>query len=107
MLLAPNGADALLLWSAHRDTIDVVLTDVVMPVMGGRELAERLNSAGATTPVLFMSGYTDAERGGNLPTGTAMLHKPFSAAALQERLASLLDATNRRARQPAPRSGRL
>jgi PAS domain S-box-containing protein len=91
VLVAANGADALLLWSKHRDTIDVVLTDVVMPVMGGRELAERLTAAGACTPILFMSGYTDAERGGAITPGAPLLQKPFSAAALQQGLAAMLD----------------
>jgi two-component system cell cycle sensor histidine kinase/response regulator CckA len=94
VLVAANGADALLLWSKHRDTIDVVLTDVVMPVMGGRQLAERLTAAGGRTPILFMSGYTDAERGGGgaITLGAPLLQKPFSAAALQHELAVLLES---------------
>ncbi len=66
VLVAANGAEVLLRISRHRDMIDLVLTDVVMPVMGGRELVERLTAIGSRAPVLFMSGYTDSERGGNV-----------------------------------------
>jgi signal transduction histidine kinase len=87
---AANGADALFLWSLHRARIRLVLTDVVMPLMGGRELAERLHEVGAGIPVLYMSGYADGDRGGELPAGAELLGKPFSAEALGARVAHLL-----------------
>ena len=91
---AANGADALFLWSMHRARVQLVLTDAVMPLMGGRELVERLREVGADVPVLFMSGYADGERGGEVPAGSELLGKPFTAEALGARVAQLL------ARQP-------
>jgi PAS domain S-box-containing protein len=87
---AANGADALFLWSMHRARVRMVLTDAVMPLMGGRELAERLGEVGADIPVLFMSGYADGERGGEIPVGAELLGKPFSADALGARVAHML-----------------
>jgi two-component system cell cycle sensor histidine kinase/response regulator CckA len=87
---AANGADALFLWSLHRARIRLVLTDAVMPLMGGRELVERLREVGADIPVLYMSGYADGERGGELPASAELLGKPFSAADLGARVAHLL-----------------
>jgi CheY-like chemotaxis protein len=87
---AANGADALFLWSSHRARIRLVLTDAVMPLMGGRELVERLREVGADIPVLYMSGYADGERGGELPASAELLAKPFSAADLGARVAHLL-----------------
>jgi two-component system cell cycle sensor histidine kinase/response regulator CckA len=66
---ASDGEEALELYRAHRDEIDVILTDVVMPGMSGLELAERI---GDGPPVVYMSGYADE----HLP---GMLEKPFSA----------------------------
>jgi len=71
-----------------------VLTDVVMPEMGGRELAEALSVERPDTRVLFMSGYTDDDilrRGLNAP-GVAFLHKPFTVSELTESVRRALDA---------------
>src|SRR5439155_2284266 len=59
VLEARHGVDALRLAERHRDDIHLMITDVVMPHMGGRELAERLVAARPKMRVLFMSGYTD------------------------------------------------
>jgi len=77
---AANAVDALLLCKRRGAPIDLLVTDVVMPGMSGRELAERLR---ATTPglrVLFMSGYTDdvVLLHGALDEGTGFIQKPFS-----------------------------
>ncbi len=87
---AANGADALYLWSMHRARIRLVLTDAVMPLMGGRELAERLGEVGADIPVLFMSGYADAERGGVVPPHAHFIAKPFTAEGLRDQVAALI-----------------
>jgi two-component system cell cycle sensor histidine kinase/response regulator CckA len=92
VLEARDGTDALVLWAQHRERIRLVLTDAVMPVMGGRELVERLKADGLTAPVLFMSGYADGNRGGDVPGGSALIGKPFSADALIERVAGMLAA---------------
>jgi DNA-binding NarL/FixJ family response regulator len=80
---ASNGQDALELFERHADVIDVVVTDMVMPEIGGRELAERVHERRPETPIVYMSGYTDeapaAGPGGGAPT---FLQKPFSAETL-------------------------
>ena len=88
---APNGADALYLWSLHRARVSLIVTDAVMPLMGGRELAERLREVGSDTPILFMSGYADEERGGDVPAGAELIGKPFSAEAFGQRVRELLN----------------
>jgi len=90
VLGAGHGGEALDHWAAHQDQIALVLTDAVMPVMGGLELSTRLRESGASVPVLFMSGYADGERGGEIPAGADLIGKPFSADALVQRVASLL-----------------
>jgi DNA-binding response OmpR family regulator len=59
VLTAPNGRAALIVCETHRNPIDLVITDVVMPQMGGRELVRRLEAVRPGVPVLYMSGYTD------------------------------------------------
>jgi CheY-like chemotaxis protein len=103
---ARNGADALFLWSVHGPRVRLVLTDAVMPVMGGRELVERLQEIGADVPVLFMSGYADGERGGEVPAGAPLIGKPFSAEALVARVNALLSPAGAAAPAPSdPRQG--
>ena len=95
VLEARNGAEALLLCERHQGPLDMLLTDVVMPRMSGRELAERLAPLRPELSVLFMSGYTDDAviRHGVLAAGTAFLQKPFTPAALVLRVRETLDLT--------------
>ena len=74
--------------------LDLVLTDVVMPVMGGRELCDRVRSARPGLPVVFMSGYTgtDVLRRGLRETGAPFLQKPFSPDSLTRKVREVLDA---------------
>ena len=92
VLEARHGADALLLWRQHADEIDVVVTDLVMPEMGGRALAEALRESDPDLPVLFMSGYSDDEvtRRGVTDARIAFLAKPFTANSLVEALREAL-----------------
>jgi len=78
---APNGEEALELYHQIGETIDVLVTDMVMPGMGGRELAERIRLANPMLPIVFMSGYTEeAPPTGIGPgTGARFLQKPFFA----------------------------
>ena len=81
---ARHGADAVRVWEQHADEIDIVVTDLVMPEMGGRELAERLREIRPGLPVLFMSGYADDDRTreGVSDLRVAFLAKPFTTATL-------------------------
>jgi len=90
---APGGATAVALAESYRKPIDLLLTDVVMPEMSGRELAERLQGARPGLSVLFMSGYTDdaVVRRGVLERGTAYIQKPFSPEDLSRKVREVLD----------------
>jgi len=81
---ARHGADAVRVWEQHADEIDIVVTDLVMPEMGGRALAERLREMRPGLPVLFMSGYADDDRTreGVSDVRVAFLAKPFTTATL-------------------------
>ena len=94
MLEAENGVEALRLSERHRGPIDLVLTDVVMPEMNGRELVERLAPSRPDVKVLYLSGYTDdliVHHGGALCAGAAFLQKPFTVDALFQKVRDVLD----------------
>ena len=90
---AQNGVDALNIYESNRAAIDLVLTDVVMPEMGGNELFERLRARNPDVRVLFMSGYTDRQLldNGTVPGGAGFVAKPFTVETLIRRLREVLD----------------
>jgi CheY-like chemotaxis protein len=93
VLSASASSDALALFDGHRDGIDLVITDVVMPGMTGPELVGRLRASRPALPVLFISGYTDVPipvRAGD--PNTAFLGKPFQPPALVTKVRDLLGA---------------
>ena len=92
VLEAPDGQAALELASMHRGSIDLLMTDVVMPGLNGRELAERMNQIRPGIKILYMSGYTDQAIGrrGILESEAALLQKPFTLAALTSKLREIL-----------------
>ena len=94
VLEARNGAEALDLGRRFTGPIHLLVTDVVMPKMSGRELAERLVTIHRETRVLYMSGYTDGAIGhhGVLDPHTELLQKPFTFDALAQKVRKVLDA---------------
>jgi CheY-like chemotaxis protein len=94
VLEAADGEDALLLFGQYEGTIELIITDVVMPGMSGRDLARRLEELGNDLRVLYMSGYTDDTivRHGMLDPSIPFLHKPFTPDALSRKVREVLDA---------------
>lgn len=92
VLEARHGEDALLVCEQHPGPIHLLLTDVVMPEMGGPELAERLAPFRREMKVLYMSGYTDDAivHHGVLTSGAAYLQKPFTPEALARKVWEVL-----------------
>jgi len=94
VLDAADGHDALRLFTRHAASIDLLLTDVMMPGMNGRELAERARAAKPTLKVIYISGYTDDVllTAGALSPGVSFLRKPLNLDALRSLVRELLDA---------------
>ncbi len=90
---APNGEEGLRLARAHQGHIELLISDVVMPHLGGRALAEQLTAIRPSCKVLFLSGYArDAiNRRGELEMQHAFLQKPFTPAALAHKVRAVLD----------------
>jgi CheY-like chemotaxis protein len=94
VVTASNGEEAVEVARNHNGPIDLLLTDVVMPGMNGRLLADRLLSKRPRLKVVFISGYTDSFIAGHgvLESGTHLLHKPFTEDALIRKIREVLDA---------------
>jgi len=92
VLEASNGEEALKLAEGGAAGIDLLITDVMMPQMGGHELSDRLREQHGEMKVLYVSGYTDdaAIYAGNLPPGTAFLQKPFTLGSLLDKVKEVL-----------------
>lgn len=93
VLVAANGREGMSIADAHVDEIDIVVTDVVMPELSGRQLAEYLRARDQNLKVLFMSGYTNDAvlRNGISAEQDSFLQKPFSGKDLAKRLREMLD----------------
>jgi PAS domain S-box-containing protein len=94
VLEAADGAAALQICVAHAGRIHLLLTDVIMPGMNGRELAQRFFEQRPDTKVIYMSGYTENAIGtnGTLDVGITLLQKPFTLQALRQKVREVLDA---------------
>jgi two-component system, cell cycle sensor histidine kinase and response regulator CckA len=95
VLEARHGLDALRVAERHADPIQLMITDVVMPHMSGRDLAERLVVARPHMKVLFISGYTDhAVMHRELMPGSEFLQKPFTPVAFVRKVRGVLDTVS-------------
>ncbi len=92
---AADGAVAMQIAVAHEAMIHLLLTDVVMPGMNGRELAQRIAEIRPNVKILYMSGYTENVIGHNgmLDAGIRLLQKPFNLRDLKSKVREVLDAT--------------
>ena len=92
---ARGGAEALEAALKHPDGIQIVVTDVVMPEMSGREVAREIEQHHPAVKILYMSGYMDDAimRHGIVESGVAFLQKPFTPLALAKKVREVLDAT--------------
>ncbi len=95
VLRAENGRDALRVLAEHPETtIDLLFTDVVMPEMGGKELAEKVRAEYPETRVIFCSGYTEDAvfHNGSLEPGVFFLQKPYTMSDIAQKLSEVLTA---------------
>jgi two-component system cell cycle sensor histidine kinase/response regulator CckA len=92
VLEAEHGAEALAHCATHEGAIDLVVSDIVMPTMGGREMAERLRALRPHSRLLFVSGFSgdEAMRQGIDIAGSDYLQKPFSPASLVAKIGEML-----------------
>jgi hypothetical protein len=92
VLDAPSAAEAIQICNSHKGAIDLLLTDVVMPGLSGRDLAKHLEPLRPEMKVLYMSGYTDDAivRHGVLGAGMAFLQKPFTPDVLSRKVREVL-----------------
>jgi PAS domain S-box-containing protein len=92
---AADGAVAMQIAVAHEAVIHLLLTDVIMPGMNGRELAQRISEIRPNVKILYMSGYTENVIGHNgmLDAGIRLLQKPFNLRDLKSKVREVLDAT--------------
>jgi PAS domain S-box-containing protein len=102
VLAAANGAEAIRMCEQHHGEIPLLVSDVVMPQMGGPQVAERLAALKPGLKVLYLSGYTDdtVVRHGVLQAETAFLQKPFMPAALAKKVREVLDKPNPKVLRP-------
>jgi two-component system, cell cycle sensor histidine kinase and response regulator CckA len=96
VLAASNGREAISIFERQQGAIHLLVSDVVMPEMGGRQVAERLSAMKPGLKVLYLSGYTDdaVVRHGVLAAETAFLQKPFTPKALASKVREVLDQGN-------------
>jgi hypothetical protein len=93
VIAARDGEEALRLADANKGPIHLLLSDVVMPRMGGPSLAYNLSQSRPGLKVLYMSGYTHdaALRGSVLPSGVELLQKPFTLESITRKVREVLD----------------
>ena len=93
VIVAPNGKDAIELLEALSGSVDLLLTDVIMPIMNGKEVYERATKLFPRLKVVYMSGYTDnvIAHSGVIDRGIAFVAKPFTKESLARKIRIVLD----------------
>jgi len=93
VLAAANGKAALNLIKQNKVAIDLIITDVIMPEMGGKELADSIIARNQKAKILFTSGYTDNHilNSSTLNEGINFIHKPFSIESMATKIRQVLD----------------
>lgn len=96
VLVARNGVEALKVAELHQQPIHLLITDMVMPTMNGRQLVARMRPSRPYMRTLYLSGYTDTAvvREGLLDGGEHFLQKPFTTETLTRKVREILDAGN-------------
>jgi len=96
VLSASGGEEAIYFATTNKGRIDLLITDVVMPKVSGKEVAEQVRKIHPETKVLFMSGYTDEAivHHGIVDSNIAFIQKPFSEHALAQKIREVLDSEN-------------
>jgi DNA-binding NtrC family response regulator len=87
---AQDGDEAMHMWDRYQETIDLIVTDVVMPKMSGKELVERLRLLKPEVKVIYMSGYQSI--GKKLNSNSVFLQKPFRPNELSQAVREILEA---------------
>jgi len=102
VLVAEHGAAAIEVARRYTGVIDLLLTDIIMPVMNGRELAQRMSGLSPKTRILFMSGYTENAiwRNGIIQNSAHFLQKPFTLDALSRKVREVLEPSTRETERP-------
>ena len=102
VLQASNGPDAIAIAEQHPGTVHLLITDIVLPVMDGRVLAEKLKSVHPEIKILYISGYSHEKLGHDKTADDlSLLQKPFTAEALATRVRRILSGDDRQ-RRAAP-----
>lgn len=93
VLKAVNGKEALRIYNENKDDIDLVLTDIIMPIISGKELAEKLFAINPKIKIIFFSGYTDASilDISALDSGIEFIQKPYSHTVLADKIKKVLN----------------
>ena len=94
VLEARHATEALAIVAAHAGSIDLLLTDLVMPGLGGRALADRLRASGAAMCVLYMTGHTDEPLDRDASDGARVVLKPFTVDSLTGAVRATLDGVD-------------
>jgi CheY-like chemotaxis protein len=92
VLEAKDGAEGLALFHTHPESIDVIVSDVVMPGLGGVEMVGRMRDVSPGVPVVFVSGFTAQDRDLPLDARTAFVPKPYSMSSLCEAIEAVIAA---------------